>query len=108
MIAYANQVEHLLKKFPKYEVIQIPRERNAEADKLARIASAVEGNWAGDIVLLNADTKSYFLDVNVVEKALDWRVLIVQALRSGQIPEGPGAPRKSMLARFFLIGNFLY
>lgn len=35
MIAYANQVENLHKKFAKYEVVQIPREGNIEGDKLA-------------------------------------------------------------------------
>lgn len=46
-IAYATQVEHLGKKLLNFEIVQIPQEGNVETDKLARMASFVEGTWLG-------------------------------------------------------------
>lgn len=43
MITYATQVECLKKKFLNFEIVQIPREGNFEADKLARMAGSIEG-----------------------------------------------------------------
>lgn len=60
MIAYASLAAELLWKFSKSEVGRIPREGNTEDDKLARMASAVEGTWARDLVLPDADAKSCF------------------------------------------------
>lgn len=108
MISYAKIVENSLRGFSKADIIQILMEGNAEADKLARIASAVEGIWSGDIVLLNAEVKSCVLEVLSIEMIEDWRTLIIQALKSITAEGIEGTARRALLVKKFIMGNFLY
>lgn len=81
MMAYAKIVDKLMGRFVKAEVIQIPREENVEADKLARIASLVEGTWTDEIVLCNADAKLIKAEIQAIEIMEDWRTPIIRALK---------------------------
>lgn len=109
MIAYVNLVIELLKKFLKAEVIQISREGNTEADKLARIAISMEDAWTRDLVLLSAYAKSCSSEIYSIELIEDWRVPIIQALRYDNISDATTTPTpKSIMAKFFFMANFLY
>ncbi|KAL0449336.1 UNVERIFIED_CONTAM: hypothetical protein Slati_1490000 [Sesamum latifolium] len=42
MVQYLQQIAELITSFESFKVIQIPREENAKADCLSRLASALE------------------------------------------------------------------
>lgn len=62
-------------------MIQIPREENEEADRLAKIASSTEGMCIGDIVLCNAYAKWVKAEVYAIEVVEDWRAPIIKAMK---------------------------
>lgn len=84
--------------------MQIPKEENTEADKLAQIASAIEVVWKGDLTLLNADARACSLAIYAIDLPKDWRVPIIQVLKSENIMDSSSNLKaKSILAKNFLI-----
>ena len=45
MIAYLRLAKELLRRFKEYRIVQIPREKNEQADVLAKLASATVNIW---------------------------------------------------------------
>lgn len=109
MIAYVDVVTELLKRFVKVEIAQIPIKENAEADRLIRMASATERTWIGDPVLLNADARSGVIEICSIKEMKDWRMPIIQMLRSSHFTENlKGSAEKTLRIKFFIMGGFLY
>lgn len=73
MIAYVNAITALTKKFIVVEIKQIPREENTEVDHLARMASALEGTWKGDLAVFHADTRSGAVEICFIQEVKDMR-----------------------------------
>lgn len=89
-----------------FEIVQIPRDKNTEADKLTRIASAVKGQWEGDITLLNAETKIIALEIFAIEEVRDWRIPIIRFLKIGEIQFDVSS--KYVIAKFCLFRDHVY
>lgn len=96
----------------KVRFIQIPREENECADRLARAASA-EPMQAPNQVLSFIQTSSTIDDgaeVRETNSENDWTTPLLAYLRTGALPDGKEAARKLRVqaSRFVLIKNLLY
>ncbi|XP_062019159.1 uncharacterized protein LOC133735742 [Rosa rugosa] len=90
LAAYLGYVKTLLKKFKFHNITQIPREKNAKADSLARLATAQPHQSP-------ADTRVEYLDKPSITKTLaeifnievnsSWMDEIIAYKRNGTLPE---------------------
>ena len=92
--------------------VQIPREENECADRLAKIASA-EFMIAPKQVLSFIHISSLIDDeanVQEINSKVNWTTSLITYLRSGTLPDGKDAARKLKVkaSRFVLIRDVLY
>ena len=50
MAAYLEYVQELRKSFTSFEVVHVPREQNARADLLAKLASSAKGSTQRTVI----------------------------------------------------------
>ena len=108
MKKYLKKVVRLVKKFKKADFIQILREENAEADILAKEASASEA-------VDELDAVQYMPSIDLpemlqIEGDENWMIPIVSYLKDGKLPEEKDEARKLKVksARYVLIDEVLY
>ena len=92
--------------------VQIPREENECADRLAKAASAEFIN-ASEQVLSFVQTSSLIDDrkqMQEIDVEENWTTPLLAYLQSGTLPDGKDAARKLKVqaSRFVLIGDVLY
>ena len=102
-----NRISSLEVKF-----VQIPREENEYADRLAKVASA-EFMGASKQVLSFVQISSLIDDgaqMQEINFKENWTTPLIAYLRSGILPDGKGAARKLKVqaSRFVLIRDVLY
>jgi len=92
MRKYLNRMMRLMKKFEEANFVQIPREKNVEANTLAKEASANEAMAEfGEIQYIpSVDIP----EVQQVESRGNWMTLIVSYLKDEQLPEEKDESRK--------------
>ena len=97
-----------MKKFKKADFILIPREKNVEADILAKEASASEA-------VDELDAVQYMPSIDLpemlqIEGDGNWMIPIVSYLKDGRLPEAKDEARKLKVksARYVLIDEVLY
>ena len=102
-----NRISNLGVKF-----VQIPREENECADRLAKAASAEFMNASKQVLSFVQtssliDDRAQMQEINVEE---NWTTLLIAYLRSGILPDGKDAARKLKVqaSRFVLIRDVLY
>ena len=110
MKRYLDQVKARIDNL-EARVVQIPREENERADRLAKVASAEHMVIPGNV--LSFIQLSPLIDPsNVQEVCFDssWTTPLVSYLRDGVLPDGKEAARKLKVqaARFVLIKDVLY
>ena len=108
MKKYLNKVRRLIKKFNETHFIQIPREKNMEANTLAKEASVSE--------LMNEfDEIQYMPSIDLPEVQQiggdeNWMTPIVGYLKEGKLPQGRDEARKLRIksAKYVLMDELLY
>ena len=97
-----------MKKFKETNFVQILREKNMEADALAKEASA---NQPMD----EFDEVQYILSIDIpevlqVQNEGNWMTPIISYLKDGNLPEGKDEARKLRVrsARYALLNDVLY
>ena len=103
MKKYLEKVLLLVKKFKEVNFVQIPREKNVEADVLAKEASATEPMDEFDEVQYVPSID--LLEVQQIEDRENWMTPIVSYLKDGKLPEGKDEARKLRVraARYVLM-----
>ncbi|KAL0404341.1 UNVERIFIED_CONTAM: hypothetical protein Sradi_2074900 [Sesamum radiatum] len=110
MVQYLQQIADLKTKFHHFQIIQIPREENAKADSLSKLASSLEDCQIRHITihyLLEARTP---LAVQPIVTGEDWRTPIIKWIEEGLLPENrwEAARLKTLATRFLMHEHVLY
>ena len=108
MRKYLNKVVRLVKKFKEVDFVQISREKNLEADTLAKEASANEAMDKFNEIqfMLSID----FPEVQQIENEGNWMTPIVTYLKDRRLPEEKDKAKKVRVksARYVLMDKVLY
>ncbi|XP_030946064.1 uncharacterized protein LOC115970597 [Quercus lobata] len=92
MRKYLSKLMRLMKRFEKAKFIQIPREKNVEANTIAKEASANESvDESGEIQYMPSIDVP---EVQQVENRGNWMTPIISYLKDGQLPEEKDEARK--------------
>ncbi|KAL0413262.1 UNVERIFIED_CONTAM: hypothetical protein Sradi_1527900 [Sesamum radiatum] len=110
MIQYLQQIADLKTKFHHFLIVQIPREENAKADSLSKLASSLEDCRTRHITI------HYFLEtrtpltVQPIIAGEDWRTPIIKWIEEGVLPENrwEAARLKTRATRFIMQEYILY
>ncbi|GAU33948.1 hypothetical protein TSUD_148680 [Trifolium subterraneum] len=111
LIKYLEQVRSLAKHFNTFELIYVPREHNARADLLSKLASTKKpGNNRTVIQETVAKPSTGDLEVWMVTRNDDWRTPIIQYLENEKLPEEKEekVKIKKMAAHYTMVGGELY
>ncbi|XP_059650748.1 uncharacterized protein LOC132296579 [Cornus florida] len=114
MKAYLRKVEELKNHFTRFSVHQIPREKNANADALARLATALDPEVNRAIPLEYLDKPSTLQEVQKEVQQLvlnmGWAEPIIKYFKEGELPKDINEARKVKIraARYTLIKGVLY
>uniref|UniRef100_A0A2N9IAR9 Uncharacterized protein n=1 Tax=Fagus sylvatica TaxID=28930 RepID=A0A2N9IAR9_FAGSY len=108
MKKYLKVVQTLLPHFQKVEFVQIPREENVDADRLARLASSGE-ECDGFLEILGRPS-SEEETVNAIKDNVSWMSPIVRYLKEGRLPTDKMEARKLRIraSHFQLLDGILY
>ena len=108
MRKYLNKVVHLVKKFKEVDFVQISREKNLEADTLAKEASANEAMDKFNEIQFMPSID--FLEVQQIENEGNWMTPIVTYLKDRRLPEEKDKAKKVRVksARYVLMDKVLY
>ncbi|KAL0386274.1 UNVERIFIED_CONTAM: hypothetical protein Sradi_3021700 [Sesamum radiatum] len=110
MVQYLQQIAELRTSFKSFQVIQIPREENAKADCLSRLASALEDYCTRHITIQYIPNPKAALAIQAISSPTDWRTPIIEWIEKGNLPDNRwDASRLKTRAVCFLIqGGILY
>ncbi|KAL0381941.1 UNVERIFIED_CONTAM: Polyprotein P3 [Sesamum latifolium] len=103
MIQYLQQITDLKAKFHHFQ-IQIPREENAKADSLSKLASSLEDCRTRHITMHYLPEARTPLAVQPITTGKDWRTPIIKWIDEGLLPENrwEAARLKTRAARFIM------
>ncbi|KAL0416776.1 UNVERIFIED_CONTAM: hypothetical protein Slati_3509500 [Sesamum latifolium] len=106
MIQYLQQIADLKTKFHHFQIIQIPREENAKADSLSKLASSLEDCRTRHITIHYLPP----LAVQPITTGEDWRTPIIKWIEEGLLPENrwEAARLKTRATRFITQEHILY
>ncbi|KAL0360881.1 UNVERIFIED_CONTAM: Ribonuclease HI [Sesamum radiatum] len=110
MVQYLQQIAKFRTSFESFQIIQIPREENAKADCLSRLASALEDSRTRHITIQYLPNPRAALTIQVVSSSTDWRMLIVEWIEKGNLPDNrwDASRLKARAVRFLIHGDILY
>ncbi|XP_010676986.1 uncharacterized protein LOC104892696 [Beta vulgaris subsp. vulgaris] len=112
MTAYLNAVQSKVKSFGKFDIFQIPRDQNTQADALANIGSAMRKSEFKGIPIVHLsspavhkattvdDVNNIATDVNDIDvsnaaaASTSWQTPFIQYLKDGTLPEDRLQARK--------------
>ncbi|XP_024024252.1 uncharacterized protein LOC112092391 [Morus notabilis] len=110
--AYLRKVKEELVKFKNYEILQIPRTKNTNADALAKLASSRDSDTLGVVPIEELERpiiveKAKALIVQIGE---NWMTPLIQYLMDAQLPNNKDEARRIRYraARYLLYDGLLY
>jgi ribonuclease HI len=108
MKKYLTVVQTLLPHFKKVEFVQIPREENVDADRLARLASS--GEERDGFLEIQGRLSIEEETVNSIMDNVSWMSPIVRYLKEGRLPTEKTEARKLRIraSHFQLLDGILY
>ena len=111
MQKYLKLVNQLVSTFLHAEFIQIPRDQNTEADKIAQSASAHNPGDMNDWKLEEQNSPSIMeFQTFSIQNSSGWTNPILSFLRDGRLPPNPEEARKiqKRATRFTVLNDELY
>ncbi|XP_077248569.1 uncharacterized protein LOC143888133 [Tasmannia lanceolata] len=96
MIKYLSKVHQLAGKFKNFEVIRIPRTKNAKADVLSKLAASGYTTLGSICMefLKKSSIENEAVEVMQVEHEPCWMDEIIEYLRTGKLLEAKNEARK--------------
>ncbi|KAH7852352.1 hypothetical protein Vadar_023815 [Vaccinium darrowii] len=97
MEKYLQLVKELIKDFQAFNISQVPKEENMEADQLARLATTKEDLILSGVMMQYLDAPSIVKPINVVqvvEYKGTWADPIVRYIKDGEFPSDKIQARK--------------
>ncbi|KAL0448299.1 UNVERIFIED_CONTAM: hypothetical protein Slati_1386300 [Sesamum latifolium] len=110
MVQYLQQIAELRTSFESFQIIQIPREENAKADCLSRLASALEDCRTRHITVQYLPNPRATLAIQANKSPTDWRTPIVEWIEKGNLPDNrwDASRLKTRAVHFLIQGGILY
>ncbi|KAL0320221.1 UNVERIFIED_CONTAM: hypothetical protein Sradi_5283600 [Sesamum radiatum] len=110
MIQYLQQITDLKAKFHHFQIIQIPREENAKADSLSKLASSFENCLTKHITIHYLPEARTPLTIQPITTGEDWRTPIIKWIKEGLLPENrwKAAKLKTRATRSIIQEHILY
>ncbi|XP_024030058.1 uncharacterized protein LOC112094132 [Morus notabilis] len=112
MGAYLRKVKEELIKFKNYEILQIPRAKNANADALSKLASSKDSDALGVVPIeeLERPTIEEVAKALIVQTGENWMTPLIQYLMDAQLPNNRDEARwiRYRAARYLLYDGLLY
>ncbi|KAL0433286.1 UNVERIFIED_CONTAM: Ribonuclease HI [Sesamum latifolium] len=110
MIQYLQQITDLKTGFNHVQIIQIPREENAKADYLSKLASNLEDCRTRHITTHYLPEARTPLVVQPITTGEDWRTHIIKWIEEGLLPDNrwEAARLKARATRFIIHEHILY
>ncbi|XP_030495089.1 uncharacterized protein LOC115710876 [Cannabis sativa] len=112
IVVYVAIVRELLHEFTDYKVERIPREKNAHADCLAKLASDSEVLKLGVVPIERLVEPSIKVKdvVVVVEPETNWINPIIKSITKGELPQERALSKKIQYQahRYVMMDNILY
>ena len=107
MIAYLSKTQKNLVALSWFEVVQVLREANIEADALARLASGIDEEGEGSVPI-EVLTRPYVS--RSADTAPSWMTPLVEYLKRGTVPENKEEARKlkSLAPKYMMRGDNLF
>ncbi|KAL0456179.1 UNVERIFIED_CONTAM: Retrovirus-related Pol polyprotein from transposon opus [Sesamum latifolium] len=87
MVQYLHQIAKLRTSFESFQIIQIPREENAKANCLSKLASALEDCHTRHITIKYLPNPRATLAIQAISSPTDWRTPIVEWIEKGSLPD---------------------
>ncbi|XP_077237261.1 uncharacterized protein LOC143878929 [Tasmannia lanceolata] len=96
MIKYLSKVRQLASKFKDFEVVRIPRTKNAKADVLSKLAASGYSTLKSICIefLQKSSIVNEAVKVMQVERDPCWMDEIIEYLRSRKVPDAKKEARK--------------
>ncbi|KZV35137.1 hypothetical protein F511_06843 [Dorcoceras hygrometricum] len=113
MMRYLTQANELLARLESYEIKQIPRIENEEADYLAKLGSSLANIDSRKIIFLTINRKQNeesHQNIFCAQEEPSWKDDIINYLKHGTLPTDRAEARKLRMraARFTIIDGELY
>ncbi|KAL0404658.1 UNVERIFIED_CONTAM: hypothetical protein Sradi_2106600 [Sesamum radiatum] len=110
MVQYLQQIAELRTSFKSFQIIQIPREENAKADCLSRLASALEDWRTRHITIQCLPNPRATLAIQAISSPTNWRTPIIEWIEKGSLPDNQwdASRLKTRVVRFLIQGGILY
>ncbi|XP_024029260.1 uncharacterized protein LOC112093922 [Morus notabilis] len=112
MAAYLKNVKEALEKFTTYDIQQVPRADNSNADALTRLATSRDADLLNLVPLevLKTMSTEKWPEVAPVDLQPSWMDPIIRYLVSGELPEDRRQAQKMkyQAARYTMHDNLLY
>ena len=113
MIAYLAQVREVIRQFKGFDITQVPRQENVQADRLARLASSSETELQGiKVEYLSEPSVSIpsGMEVDPIDMAPSWIDPLLAFLTSGDLPIEKAEARRVRYraARYHIFNGVLY
>ncbi|GAU29444.1 hypothetical protein TSUD_150140 [Trifolium subterraneum] len=108
---YLEKVKGMAKQFTMFELTYVPREQNARADLLAKLASTKKpGNHRTVIQETLKSPSINEVEIGMVVEEEDWRSPIIRYLQMDALPlaRDEAAKIKKMAALYTMVGGKLY
>ncbi|XP_024017454.1 uncharacterized protein LOC112090422 [Morus notabilis] len=112
MGAYLRKVKEELVKFKSYEILQIPRTENVNADALVKLASTRESDTLGVVPIeeLERPTIEEKVKALIVQAGENWMTPLIQYLMDPQLPNNKDEAKRIRYraVRYLLYDGLLY
>ena len=111
MKEYLSMVKSKMGKEFLVKFVQIPREENEQADRLAKVASTEYTDIPGQVLsFIQYSPAIDKVEVHVIPLGVDWMTPIISYLRDGSLPEDRNTSRrlKVQSSRFVMMEDVLY
>ncbi|KAL0445601.1 UNVERIFIED_CONTAM: Gag-Pol polyprotein [Sesamum latifolium] len=112
LLAYSDSqlIAELQTSFESFQIIQIPREENAKADCLSRLANSLEDCRTRHITIQYLPNPRAALAIQEISSPTDWRTPIVEWIEKGNLLDNrwDASRLKTRAVRFLIQGGILY
>ncbi|XP_017416614.2 uncharacterized protein LOC108327419 [Vigna angularis] len=109
LLRYFHKAQSLLRNFVEVNVIHVPREQNARADLLSKLAHSKERAQLSSIIKLTLDSPVVEAFVtNLSTPTTDWRQHIKDLMEKQDNGDSISVVDSKRIARFVCIGDDLY
>ncbi|KAK2410326.1 hypothetical protein QL285_045693 [Trifolium repens] len=111
LVKYLERVQSLASQFKRFELIYVPREQNARADLLSKLASTKKpGNNRTVIQETIAKPSAETAEILMLVEGSDWRYPLIRYLQDEVLPEEKeeAARLKRTATHYAMLGDKLY